>query len=93
MEIIRKFKKLSTPRLLELVEFEMTAELELSQFTEYFDELKMRKLESISEGEIFKIKRAAKNLLAHLEKLVQQNESWQQRESEISRLRDLAALV
>lgn len=62
MEIIRKFKKLPILRFLELVEVELKHDIPIEDYFAFADELKMRKLESISEGEIFKIKRSARNV-------------------------------
>lgn len=67
MEIIRKYKKLPTLRFLELIDVEIKHEIPLEDFFAFADELKMRKLESISEGEIYKIKRSARDIEKALE--------------------------
>ena len=76
MEIVRKYKKISTLRFLELIDIEMKHTPTLEEYIAFFDELKMRKLESISEGEIFKIKRQAKNLLEHIEARIASEPEW-----------------
>ncbi len=64
MEIIRKYKKLSTWDFLELVDSELAhgSSPSLEEYISYLDELKMRAYESISEGEIYKIKLRIKRL-------------------------------
>lgn len=64
MEIIRKYKKLSTWDFLELVDNELAPGSfpSLEEYISYLDELKMRAYESISEGEIYKIKLRIKRL-------------------------------
>ena len=67
MEIIRKYHKMPCSKLIHLIELEINhGKMEKEDFYLFMDELTMRKLESISEGEIFKIRKCSRELLNHL---------------------------
>ncbi len=72
MEILRKYKKLSTWNFLELIDSDVESRDLLSpeDYIAYLDELKFRTYESISEGELYKLRLRVKRILtkaqAHL---------------------------
>lgn len=70
METIRRYKKLLWFELLDVIE---SADPSHEAFVEFIDEFKMRLIESISEGNTFKIKAAAKNLRLSYENLSSQD--------------------
>lgn len=76
MEIIRKYKKLSTWDFLELIdrEIERAERLSFEEYISYFDELKMRTYESISEGELYKLRLRCKRLLERAQRVFEESE-------------------
>lgn len=87
MEIIRRYKKLSTWNFLELLDSEIdrTDPLAYEEYVAYFDELKIRTYESISEGELYKLRLRANRLLESSKRFIT--------EQEFETLKNLATLV
>lgn len=56
MEIFRKYKRLLWFELVELVEESLSKKTDFESYIEYIDELKMRLVDSISEGLSYKVK-------------------------------------
>ncbi|MBT3981553.1 MAG: hypothetical protein HOE90_09390 [Bacteriovoracaceae bacterium] len=63
METIRKYRRLSWFDLVDHIESKLAEKPEKLIYIEFFDELHMRQLESLSEGANFKIKNLVKDIL------------------------------
>ena len=63
MLIIRKYKKLGWFDLLDKMEEVLTSDAPKERYFEFVDELRMRLIESVSEGASFKIKAPTNNLI------------------------------
>ncbi|EQC47360.1 hypothetical protein [Bacteriovorax sp. Seq25_V] len=76
MEIIRKYKRNDWWDLLIVIEQELERSPVKETFIDLLDELRWRKVESISEGASFKINAPAKDLLERFEKMMEENPSF-----------------
>lgn len=72
MEILRKYRKLDWFDFLDTMTRTLNKNPEQEIYVEFIDELRMKKLESLSEGATFKMKAKAKELLAMYEKRMQE---------------------
>ena len=62
MIIVRRYKKLDWWSFLDQIEIELSRDADVECFIELADELRLRMLECVSEGGLFKLKAPAKNL-------------------------------
>ena len=76
METIRHFKKMSLWDFIELLEKKCLNSGDKEQYFIYLDEIKMRRIESISEGGNLKLKSLAKNLLLEFRNELVKNQSF-----------------
>lgn len=75
METIRRFKTMSLWDFIELMEGNCYGSGDKEVYFTYLDELRMRRIESISEGGNYKLASLAKELKSELEKDIQKNSS------------------
>ncbi len=68
MEVLRKYKRLDWFDFLDAIEIELSKNPGKEVYFDFLDELKMRQVECISEGALFKFKKVARNLLKKFEK-------------------------
>lgn len=73
METIRRFKKMSLWDFIELMEKNCYDSAEKDTYFLYLDELRMRRIESISEGGNYKISSLAKELHQKFNKEIEKN--------------------
>lgn len=76
MLIIRKYKRTDWFDFLDRMELELSKSPERQVYFEFMDELKMRKLESISEGGIYKLKIPASVLLSKFKERITKDNSF-----------------
>jgi hypothetical protein len=76
MEILRKYRRLGWFDFLDQIEIELKNTPDKSVYFELLGELKMRLVESVSEGAAFKMKAPSKNLLERFEKRMSQENSF-----------------
>ncbi|MDB9786723.1 hypothetical protein OAB57_01345 [Bacteriovoracaceae bacterium] len=67
MYIVRRYGKLGWFDFLDQIEIEMNKTHDKSLYFELIDELRMRKIASVSEGGTFKLKKVSTDLLGRLE--------------------------
>ena len=76
LETIRQFKKMSLWDFIDLLEEKCLGCHQAETYFIYLDEIKMRRIESISEGGNFKLKNLAFQLLAEFENERKSNEQF-----------------
>jgi len=76
MEVVRQFKKMSLWDFIDLMEQQCFGCAKSSTYFMYLDEIKMRRIESISEGGNFKLRSLAAQLLAEYKKELKMNPSF-----------------
>jgi hypothetical protein len=76
MQIIRKYKRLSWFDFLDQIEKELKDNPDKSVYFEIGGELKMRLVESVSEGAAFKMKAPSKNMLEKFEQRMKDQTSF-----------------
>jgi|GEM_PF-2469403 len=76
MIIIRKYKKLDWFSFLDQIENTLKTCPDKALYFELQDEIKMRLIESVSEGAAFKFKAQANNLLQKFAARIKENESF-----------------
>jgi hypothetical protein len=89
MQIIRKYRKLSWFDFLDIIQEELKSNPDKSSYFEYLDELRMRLLESVSEGGSYKLKAPAKDILAKFQSRMSKNPSFASEQD----LEEIEALV
>jgi hypothetical protein len=90
MQIIRKYKRLTWFDFLDQIEKELKAGPDKSVYFEFLGELKMRLVESVSEGAAFKMKAPSKELLDKFEKRLN-NQSTFASEQDYQDFKDLVS--
>ncbi len=76
MLIIRKYRRLQWFDFLEKIESELTVLPQENVYFELLDEIRMRKVESVSEGACFKMKAPAMELLEKFETRLEENSQF-----------------
>jgi len=76
MLIIRKYKKLQWFDFLDRIEVELAKSPDKKVYFELMDEIRMRLLESVSEGGTFKLKKPTNNLLERFKKRLDEDSSF-----------------
>ena len=76
MKLYRNFKKMHISELEDLMKKECLGKGDIAQYFKFLEELKLKQLECISEGEIFRISRIAKVLVDDFEAYYKKNQNF-----------------
>ncbi len=76
MDIVRQFKKMSLWDFIDLMESQCFGCAKSATYFMYLDEIKMRRIESISEGGNYKLRSLAQQLLEEFQKELHRDSSF-----------------
>ncbi len=80
MQIIRRFKKMNIWDFIDLMNQECFGSAKSDTYFLYLDEIKLRRLESVSEGGDLKLRSLAKELLEEYKKEMEKNDQFSSQE-------------
>lgn len=76
MLIVREYRKLGWWDFLDRIEFELKQQPDKSVYIKFLDELRMRRLESVSEGGSFKLKAPANDIFNRFQERISLDSSF-----------------